>query len=89
MNEQASQTSAPVAVSEQEVWDQLRNCYDPEIPLNIVDLGLVSDILIKEDRVYFSITVPASRAGSTLPDGCGTAGSRNARTTCTSASAFL
>ena len=31
----------------------------------------------------------ASRAGSTEPEGCGTAGSRNARTTCTSASAFL
>jgi len=26
---------------EQEVWKQLRNCYDPEIPVNIVDLGLI------------------------------------------------
>jgi probable FeS assembly SUF system protein SufT len=28
---------------EKEVWDQLRNCYDPEIPVNIVDLGLIYD----------------------------------------------
>lgn len=26
---------------EKEVWTQLKNCYDPEIPVNIVDLGLV------------------------------------------------
>src|SRR6478672_716900 len=25
---------------EKEVWNQLRSCYDPEIPVNIVDLGL-------------------------------------------------
>lgn len=26
---------------EQRVWDQLRSCFDPEIPVNIVDLGLI------------------------------------------------
>src|SRR2546423_6920447 len=26
---------------EDQVWDQLKTCYDPEIPVNIVDLGLV------------------------------------------------
>src|SRR3954468_3087004 len=31
------------AVSEDEVWNQLKQCYDPEIPVNIVDLGLVYD----------------------------------------------
>ncbi len=30
-------------VSEEDVWKQLRQCYDPEIPVNIVDLGLVYD----------------------------------------------
>src|SRR5437773_9978933 len=38
-------TGAPVAQEnlEKEIWNQLRSCYDPEIPVNIVDLGLVYD----------------------------------------------
>src|SRR5947208_6924541 len=30
-------------VDEKAVWEQLKQCYDPEIPVNIVDLGLVYD----------------------------------------------
>jgi probable FeS assembly SUF system protein SufT len=30
-------------IDEKMVWDQLKQCYDPEIPVNIVDLGLVYD----------------------------------------------
>src|SRR5260370_949724 len=38
-------TGAPVSPEqlEKEVWNQLRTCYDPEIPVNIVDLGLIYD----------------------------------------------
>ena len=50
---QQTQKSAPTngEVSEEDVWNQLRQCYDPEIPVNIVDLGLVYDCrLIEKER---------------------------------------
>jgi probable FeS assembly SUF system protein SufT len=33
--------NAPAEFSEQLVWDQLKTVYDPEIPVNVVDLGLI------------------------------------------------
>jgi len=56
------------AVSEDEVWNQLKQCYDPEIPVNIVDLGLVYDCrLIKKDdggtRVEVKMTLTAPGCG--------------------------
>ena len=38
-------TGTPIAQEnlEKEIWNQLRSCYDPEIPVNIVDLGLIYD----------------------------------------------
>lgn len=33
---------------EERVWEALRECYDPEIPVNIVDLGLVYDLSLNE-----------------------------------------
>jgi metal-sulfur cluster biosynthetic enzyme len=40
----------PTTLTEAEVLAALRDCYDPEIPLNIVDLGLVDSIAIAPDR---------------------------------------
>jgi len=52
--------SAPTpAVTEQQVWDALRQCYDPEIPVNIVDLGLVYGFEQKGDRVDVKMTLTA------------------------------
>ena len=46
-------------LTEQQVWDQLRNCYDPEIPLNIVDLGLIYDVALKGSCVDVKMTLTA------------------------------
>jgi probable FeS assembly SUF system protein SufT len=42
----APAVAAGAGVAEDIVWDQLRQCYDPEIPVNIVDLGLVYECRI-------------------------------------------
>ncbi len=34
--------------SKEAVWDALKTCYDPEIPLNIVDLGLIYDLQVQK-----------------------------------------
>jgi FeS assembly SUF system protein len=40
--------------------EALKNCYDPEIPVNIVDLGLVYDVKIIDDKnVYVKMTLTA------------------------------
>lgn len=49
------------------VVERLRHVKGPDLEGNIVDLGLVSDVLIKDGRVYFSITVPAARAEELEP----------------------
>ncbi len=43
MDEATTQAKAPIdtATLEGLVWQELRECYDPEIPVNIVELGLV------------------------------------------------
>jgi probable FeS assembly SUF system protein SufT len=42
------QTPEDQAFGEDTVWEALKNCFDPEIPVNIVDLGLIYDLQISE-----------------------------------------
>jgi len=57
---------------EMEVWTQLRNVYDPEIPVNIVDLGLVYDCrVVNEDgkntaQIKMTLTAPGCGMGPTI-----------------------
>jgi probable FeS assembly SUF system protein SufT len=54
---------------EKQVWDQLKTCYDPEIPVNIVDLGLVYDCSVEpmgnnnEYKVGVKMTLTAPGCG--------------------------
>ena len=54
-------------VKEEQVWEQLRTVYDPEIPVNIVELGLVYDLEItpkeKGDFVRIKMTLTAPGCG--------------------------
>ena len=51
-----------MTITKSQVQDALRTVEGPDGHGNIVDLGLVSEIVLKDDRVYLSITVPAERA---------------------------
>lgn len=70
-NKPAEQKSADGPVAEKDVWETLRTCYDPEIPVNIVDLGLVYDMKI--------VPLPTGRSGVAVKmtltaPGCGMGG---------------
>ena len=53
-------TVAPESsVKPEDVIEVLRQCFDPEIPVNIVDLELINDIAIKPERVDIKMTLTA------------------------------
>ncbi len=46
-------------ITQEEVYEVLRKCYDPEIPVNVVDLGLIYDVAIDDDHVNVVMTLTA------------------------------
>jgi probable FeS assembly SUF system protein SufT len=75
--EAARQPELPPNATEEHVrelaWEQMRACYDPEIPVNIVDLGLVYECNVRpnEDQtrdidVTMTLTAPGCGMGDVL-----------------------
>lgn len=55
-------------INEEMVWDQLRQVYDPEIPINVVDLGLIYDLRLEslpqgQSTVLVQMTLTAQGCG--------------------------
>ena len=60
-------------LNEDEIWAQLKTCYDPEIPVNIVDLGLIYSLEIKPQEgggnlveVKMTLTAPGCGMGPSI-----------------------
>ena len=73
----AADTPEPAAgeFSEEAVWGALRTCFDPEIPVNIVDLGLIYDLAVEtvaEGRrvvdVKMTLTAPGCGMGPVIAE---------------------
>jgi probable FeS assembly SUF system protein SufT len=73
--EVASEVSAKSdgPLNEDAVWTQLKTCYDPEIPVNIVDLGLIYSLEIKPQEgggnfveVKMTLTAPGCGMGPSI-----------------------
>ena len=64
---------SPAPLDEKELWEILRTCYDPEIPVNIVDLGLVYDLAVEKlptgfhkVNVKMTLTAPGCGMGGVI-----------------------
>lgn len=54
-----STVAAEATIKPEDVIEVLRQCFDPEIPVNVVDLGLIYEIAIKPERVDIKMTLTA------------------------------
>jgi probable FeS assembly SUF system protein SufT len=72
MSDQQASSGTPVGtekiVPQEKVWEALKECYDPEIPVNIVELGLVYELRVEEEipgeaNVYIRMTLTAPGCG--------------------------
>jgi probable FeS assembly SUF system protein SufT len=70
---EAREAAGNVRVEEGAVWNELKTCYDPEIPVNIVDLGLVYDCVVEQEegqpakvQVKMTLTAPGCGMGPVI-----------------------
>jgi probable FeS assembly SUF system protein SufT len=73
VEEPAVPANANEAQIEALIWQQLRTCYDPEIPINIVDLGLIYQCELESEapqrwsaRIVMTLTAPGCGMGEIL-----------------------
>ena len=73
----ATAPEVPPGASEEDIkniiWQQLKTCYDPEIPVNIVDLGLVYECAVSKNEdasrnvdIKMTLTAPGCGMGEVL-----------------------
>lgn len=69
----ATATKSEGPLKEEDIWTQLKTCYDPEIPVNIVDLGLIYSLEIKPQEgggnmveVKMTLTAPGCGMGPSI-----------------------
>ncbi|RYG25663.1 DUF59 domain-containing protein [bacterium] len=58
------------SLMEAEIVEAIRTVYDPEIPVNVYDLGLIYGVDLKDDRsahILMTLTSPACPVAGTLP----------------------
>ncbi len=65
-----SETQIPIAELEEKIIEALKTIFDPEIPVNIYEMGLIYAIEIAEDRhvdLKMTLTSPACPVAGSLP----------------------
>ena len=70
-----STSSGQTVFSEEAVWETLKTCFDPEIPVNIVDLGLIYDLAVEKTpagkntvEVKMTLTAPGCGMGPVIAE---------------------
>ena len=59
------------AINKEAIYVQIQTVFDPEIPINIYELGLIYDVLVQEEgkvKVVMTLTAPACPAAELLPE---------------------
>ncbi len=69
---EATPPTEPVDIGalQDKIMEALRGCYDPEIPVNIVELGLIYEVKVQENgavNIRMTLTSPACPAAGSLP----------------------
>lgn len=50
-------------LTREEIDEALKKCYDPEIPVNVLDLGLIYDVNVEEEKINVRMTLTAPGCG--------------------------